>query len=860
MPSISTLLGRAVLGLLLTLPCLLGAADIMVTSTTDGADGSLRDAIAQAQDGDNVIFSSFLFGNLTLTQGEIEISNDINIIGIASPTTSVDAGGNSRIFSIVGDAAVTISNIYLRNGSAVENGGAILISDDASVSFDGVFIVDSNVSGSAVTHGGGAIAVMGGEVTINNSTFSGNTATGTPASGGAIILLGDGNLTVTNSTFTSNTSTRAGGAIEGNADAGSTITLVNVTFQTNTTGPSPGNGGAVHITGPGDIDVTSGLVTGNVATAEGGGLWNGAGVMNVDGVTITGNVAVGNDADQGGGGIFNQAGTVNIFNATTVANNGATGTAGSGGGIFNNTGGVLTVTDSRIEANTSERAGGGIEDNSGAEGMVTLTNVMMIDNVTNTSPGNGGGVHITGPGNIDVTGGTYSGNTAGAEGGALWNGAGVMNVSGATIMNNVASGDDADQGGGGIFNLRGTVNVMNGTVIMNNVADGDAGSGGGILNDTLATLTVRNTMIMGNVSNRAGGGIEDNSRESTTVTLDSVRLINNTTNTSPGNGGGVHITGAGNMTINATEVSGNSAGAEGGGLWNGSGTMTVTNSTISDNTALGSEGDQGGGGLFNVAGTLTVMNSTISGNTAPNAGGGGITNAGTLTVEQSTVALNSAAFGGAIQQNAAANSTTLTANIIARNSGDDGSNFSGMGTFASEGSNFIESPGDAFTSDDSDATTTGTDTLTLNLQPLADNGGFTQTHALGCPSVAIDAGGTGDGPDQRGEPVFGGARDAGAFERQEICETSVGNLLPLVGSSVYPNPTDGTLLNVELAPEAGNRIDARLIELSTGRVVLSRQLPVGVTPLNLTRVPSGMYVLELTGERNYVAHRVVVTR
>ena len=64
-------------------------------------------------------------------------------------------------------------------------------------------------------------------------------------------------------------------------------------------------------------------------------------------------------------------------------------------------------------------------------------------------------------------------------------------------------------------------------------------------------------------------------------------------------------------------VSQNTAAAEGGGLWNGSGTMSVDGTTISNNTASGNDADQGGGGLFNAGGTLTAPRSQATSPTAP---------------------------------------------------------------------------------------------------------------------------------------------------------------------------------------------------------------------------------------------------
>ncbi len=65
-------------------------------------------------------------------------------------------------------------------------------------------------------------------------------------------------------------------------------------------------------------------------------------------------------------------------------------------------GGKLTINDSEITGNSSVRAGGGIEDNSGDATVVSLTNVRFNGNNAGNAPGNGGAVHITGSGNMDI--------------------------------------------------------------------------------------------------------------------------------------------------------------------------------------------------------------------------------------------------------------------------------------------------------------------------------------------------------------------------------------------------------------------------------------------------------------------------
>ncbi|MEZ4956228.1 MAG: hypothetical protein R2825_21900 [Saprospiraceae bacterium] len=100
---------------------------------------------------------------------------------------------------------------------------------------------------------------------------------------------------------------------------------------------------------------------------------------------IDGNTASGAGADQGGGGVFNAGGMINILGNTTISNNIANGMAGSGGGILNDVGGTLVIENTTISGNTSIRAGGGIEDNSGAATTVSLTDVSITGNATASS-------------------------------------------------------------------------------------------------------------------------------------------------------------------------------------------------------------------------------------------------------------------------------------------------------------------------------------------------------------------------------------------------------------------------------------------------------------------------------------------
>jgi hypothetical protein len=238
--------------------------------------------------------------------------------------------------------------------------------------------------------------------------------------------------------------------------------------------------------------------------------------------------------------------------------------------------------------------------------------------------------------------------------------------------------------------------------------------GGGIWNE--GTLSLTNCTVSGNTTDINGGGIYNDA----TLTLANSTVSENIAE----NGGGIH----------------------------NNGTLALTNSTVSGNTAWAGGGLGGGEGV-NLYSTLTLINSTVSGNTARSGEGGAILNAGTLALINSTVSGDIAFLG----------TFTSTSTLM------DGACDEGLrGVAASNGYN-IERPGDTCGFDQEGDQVNVTEAQ-LNLGPLADNGGPTQTHALGAGSVAIDQIPEVEcevDTDQRGEPrPVGDGCDVGAFEVQ----------------------------------------------------------------------------------------------
>lgn len=300
-----------------------------------------------------------------------------------------------------------------------------------------------------------AFDVLGGEVAVEGLTVTNGEVVGDDQRGGAIRVSGEGTTaTLTSSVVSDSTAPQAGGGIE---NSGAVLHVADTTFEGNTTGTTPGNGGALHAAG-GETHVDGGTATGNSAR-EGGAFWVGDGRLVVDGTTFDGNQALGGDATegarQGGGAVFNVDGILEVSDATFTGNL-ATEGAGSGGAILTTVEDGEASTDvnaSTFTDNRADRAGGAIENDGGA--VLTVTDATFEGNVATgeDSVGNGGAVHDGGSSTSINGETTATGNTA-VQGGALWT-SGAMTVDGATLSNN-----DATDAGTALYNAGGTLDLV----------------------------------------------------------------------------------------------------------------------------------------------------------------------------------------------------------------------------------------------------------------------------------------------------------------------------------------------------------------------------------------------------------------
>src|ERR1700736_613233 len=288
------------------------AAIITVVNAADSGNGSLRQAIINANSGDTINFTPGVTGTITLTTGELVINKTLTIFGPGANVLAISDNNSRRVFPIATGIGASITGLTIQNGNATGSGfndyGGGVFNDNASLTLNNCSLT-SNTGGH-----GGAVSNYRGSLTMNNCTFNGNSAGG----GGGIYNEANNpgvvTVTVTNCTLTSNSAGSGGG-------------ILNV---------GDNNGGTANLT------LSNSTVSGNSASTSGGG----AGNVGSASLTVT-NCSLNENSGAVGGGLQNEGGASATFTNSTISGN----SAGGGGGIYSS-GGALTLSDSPHSGNT----------------------------------------------------------------------------------------------------------------------------------------------------------------------------------------------------------------------------------------------------------------------------------------------------------------------------------------------------------------------------------------------------------------------------------------------------------------------------------------------------------------------------
>jgi hypothetical protein len=302
-------------------------ADIItITNTNDSGPGSLRQGLADANDGDIITFA--VFGTIGLTSGELLVAKSITISGPGASNLAVNANAKSRVFHIAPGKTVAISALTITNGFAdkqpVLDGGGIY-NDHATLTVGNCTISNN----SAFRDGGGVHNAGAATMTLNGCVINAN-ATGND--GGGICNDGIGGaaiLEINNSTVSNNTAYHGAGICNDGRLKGATLLQIsNTTLNDNSAGDDAG--AILNIADTkGTAILSNCTISGNSAQSYGGG------INNVAGLTITNTTFSGNSANFGGSIAIGNPVTVSIGDSVLKAGK-------SGGNIFNDGGTVIS--------------------------------------------------------------------------------------------------------------------------------------------------------------------------------------------------------------------------------------------------------------------------------------------------------------------------------------------------------------------------------------------------------------------------------------------------------------------------------------------------------------------------------------
>ncbi len=235
---------------------------LLVTTTSNAGPGSLRQAVLDAATvtGTNTItFAPALSGATITLTNEIVLGSDVTIDATSLPGGVTVSGGNvTRIFYVPSGRTVSLLSLTLTGGNGV---GAIFSGDGGAIeNNEGTLtLLQCTVSGNSGNLGG-AIENYRGVLTLTNCTLSGNSA----KFGGAIssdTLVEDGTETiVVNSTISGNAASAAGGGI--NSFVGPTE-IIRATISGNSAPAGQGGGVASYGDAYTLTTVTESIIAGN---------------------------------------------------------------------------------------------------------------------------------------------------------------------------------------------------------------------------------------------------------------------------------------------------------------------------------------------------------------------------------------------------------------------------------------------------------------------------------------------------------------------------------------------------------------------------------------------------------------------
>jgi hypothetical protein len=212
----------------------------IVTSAADSGLGTLRAAVASAQNGDTIGFDPSLVGKtIALTTGAININHSLAIVG---PGVTVSGSNLSRVFNINGILTVGLTGLTITGGRVVNDDGGGIKSIGGNLTLTDCQVIGNTAVTTAAEQvlSGGGIYLNSpnqgvGTLDIESCLIANNSVSGPGLSTGGgvafIAPMGAVALTIHDSTFTGNSASFGGGGIEVDGPLPANITGSTVVFN-----------------------------------------------------------------------------------------------------------------------------------------------------------------------------------------------------------------------------------------------------------------------------------------------------------------------------------------------------------------------------------------------------------------------------------------------------------------------------------------------------------------------------------------------------------------------------------------------------------------------------------------------------
>lgn len=354
------------------------------------------------------------------------------------------------------------------------------------------------------------------------------------------------------------------------------------TFDGNTSDEA---GGAMSLWHSGSDGSTSpkhtvkGSYTNNQANVQGGAIaLMGQNAFVVPGKTTISAYFEKNTAGDKGGAVFSENNNLTVSQSKFTGNSAV------------NYGGALYLTDTSAVIENSEFTTNVVTADASMGGAIYTDGKLEISNTNfteNSAKKYGGAIAgtVDGKGDVTITGGTFSKNTAGAGGAiALWSDGSSNNAASLTINGTKFEGNSADRKGGAIVFLQnhtGNEKKAEATIESASFTGNEAGESGGALHLEYVGATISNSSFTGNSAGSNGGAIYVAANASLTLKGD------NTFSGNTANEVGNDIYNAGSLVI-ADGVTSAQSGIELGA--NGSLTISAAGTLVIDGTLTANEG------------------------------------------------------------------------------------------------------------------------------------------------------------------------------------------------------------------------------------------------------------------------------